>query len=256
VTFGFRILRFENRTWLWQARRVPDFRYAQFCPLARAAEVLGNRWSMLILRELMLGPQRFSDLRRRLAGVSTSVLSERLAALEGFGVIAQQELPPPAAARVYRLTARGQSARPVLLALARFGLHWLGPMGGGDHFEADWLRLSLEAFAAPGPTPARRFELRIASGPGSEAVVLRFAGGPTGLHFLHDGEPADVVVTAEPQHLLGLLTGLLPADAARAQGASIEGDDATLADLPRQFQFRPEPPSRAQSPTQRQGAQP
>ena len=161
-----------------------DFRYAQFCPLARAAEVLGNRWSILILRELMLGPQRFSDLKRRLAGVSTSVLSERLSALEGFGVVAQEELPPPGAARVYRLTARGESARPVLLALARFGLHWLGPMGGEDHFEADWLRLSLEAFAAPGPTPARRFELRV--GTGSGAVVLRFAGGPHGLHFLAD----------------------------------------------------------------------
>jgi DNA-binding HxlR family transcriptional regulator len=235
---------------------VGDFRYAQFCPLARAAEVLGNRWSVLILRELMLGPQRFSDLRRRLAGVSTSVLSERLAALEGFGVIAQQELPPPAAARVYRLTARGESARPVLLALARFGLHWLGAMAGGDHFEADWLRLSLEAFAAPGPTPARRFELRVGSGTG--AVVLRFAGGPQGLRFLDDAEPADVVVTAEARHLLGLLTGLLPAQAAREEGASIEGDAAALADLPSQFQLHPEPPSRAQNPPQpqRQGAQP
>jgi DNA-binding HxlR family transcriptional regulator len=239
---------------------VGEFRYAQFCPLARSAEVLGNRWSVLILRELMLGPQRFSDLRRRLAGVSTSVLSERLAALEGFGVIAQEELPPPGAVRVYRLTERGESARPVLLALARFGLHWLGPMGSGDHFEADWLRLSLEAFAAPGPTPARRFELRVRSGAG--AVVLRFAGGPHGLHFLDDAEPADVVVTAEPQHLLGLLTGLLPAEAAHAQGAAIEGDAAVLADLPSQFQFqlqlRPEPPSRAQTrpQPQRQGAKP
>src|SRR3990172_3998509 len=204
---------------MWQAWRVAEFRYAQFCPLARAAEVLGNRWSVLVLRELMLGPQRFTDLKRRLAGVSTSVLAERLSTLEGFGVITQEELPPPAAARVYRLTARGESARPVLLALARFGLHWLGPMGGGDHFEPDWLRLSLGAFAAPGPTPARRFELHVGSGTG--AVRLRFAGGPRGLHFLGDDEPADVVVRAEPQLILGVLTGLLPADAARAQGASI-----------------------------------
>lgn len=231
---------------------MPEFRYAQFCPLARAAEVLGNRWSVLILRELMLGPQRFSDLKRRLAGVSTSVLSERLSALEGFGVIAQHELPPPAAARTYRLTPRGESARPVLLALARFGLHWLGPMSGGDHFEADWLRLSLEAFAAPGPTPARRFELRV--GAGSHATRLRFAGGPEGLQFLADAEPADVVVTAEPPLLLGLLTGLLPADAARSEGASIEGEAAALADLPSQFQFRFDSPSRARTPEQ--GAQP
>jgi len=214
---------------------VPDFRYAQFCPLARAAEVLGNRWSPLILRELMVGPQRFSDLRRRLPGLSSSVLAERLATLEGFGVITQEELPPPAAARVYRLTGRGESARPVLLALARFGLHWLGPMGEGDHFEPDWMRLSLEAFAAPGPTPARRFELHVRSGPGS--VVLRFAGGPRGLHFLADDAPADVVVHAAPQLLLGVLTGLLPLDALLAQGARIEGDASALADLPSQFRF-------------------
>ncbi len=214
---------------------MPDFRYAQFCPLARAAEVLGNRWSLLILRELMLGPQRFSDLKRRLPGVSTSVLAERLSTLEGFGVVTPGQLPPPAAARVYGLTARGRSARPALLALARWGLHWLGPMGAGDHFEPEWLRLSLEAFAAPGPTPARRFELHVDSG--SSAVRFRFAGGARGLHFLADDAPADVVVRAAPQLLLGVLTGLLPPDAARAQGVSIEGDASALADLPSQFRF-------------------
>jgi DNA-binding HxlR family transcriptional regulator len=231
---------------------VPDFRYAQFCPLARAAEVLGQRWSLLILRELMLGPQRFTDLKRRLAGVSSSVLSERLSALEEFGVIGPHELPPPAVGCAYRLTERGESARPVLLALARFGLQWLGPIGSGDHFEADWLRLSFEAFAAPGPTPARRFELCVGSA--RARVRLRFAGGLRGLHFLTDAGPADVLVRAEPQHLLGLLTGLLSAADARAQGVSIEGDEEALAALPAQFQFRFDPPSRA--PTQGQGAQP
>ena len=153
-------------------RPVSDFRYAQLCPLARATEVVGNRWSLLFLRELMLGPQRFSDLKRRLAGISTSVLAERLAALEGYGVVEPDELPPPAAARVYRLTPHGEASRPVLLALARWGLRWLGPMDADDHFEPEWLRLSLEAFAAPGPTPARRFELRVARGP-EPSVPLR-----------------------------------------------------------------------------------
>ena len=219
---------------------MPAFRYAQFCPLARAAEVLGNRWSPLILRELMLGPKRFSDLKRRLPGLSTSVLAERLGRLEGLGLIAQQELPPPTAARVYELTSRGESARPVLLALARFGLQWLGPMGKGDHFEPEWMRLSLEALAAPGPTPARRFELHVEAGPSS--VVLRFAGGPRGLHLLADDASVDVVVHAEPQLLLGLASGHVAPDAARARGARIEGDAAALADLP--FQFRFDSPSR------------
>jgi DNA-binding HxlR family transcriptional regulator len=227
---------------------VSEFRYAQFCPLARATEVVGNRWSLLVLRELMLGPQRFSDLKRRLAGVSTSVLAERLAALESFGVVAQAELPPPAASRVYQLTPHGEAFRPVLFELARWGLHWLRPPGKGDHFEPDWLRLSLEAFAAPGPTPARRFALCVESG-GSRARI-RFEGGPEGLRFLTAGGPADLVLEAGPQDLLGLLTGLLPADAARARGVRIEGDVSALADLPRQFRF--DLPSRA--PTQ--GANP
>jgi DNA-binding HxlR family transcriptional regulator len=216
-------------------RSVPDYRYAQFCPLARAAEVVGNRWSLLILRELLLGPQRFSDLKRRLAGVSTSVLTERLSELEGFGVIAREDLPPPAAARVYKLTPQGEAVRPVLLALAQWGLHWLGEMVEDDHFEPAWLRLSLEAFAAPGPTPARRYELRVGEGPA--AVRLRFAGGEHGLRFLDDGEAVDAVVHAEPRLIVALLTGLLAPGAARGEGASIEGEAAALADLPRLFRF-------------------
>jgi DNA-binding HxlR family transcriptional regulator len=214
---------------------VPDYRYAQFCPLARAAEVIGNRWSILVMRELLQGPQRFSDLKRRLAGVSTSVLAERLAELERAGVVAREELPPPAAARVYKLTPHGEAARPVLLSLAQWGLHWLGEMSEGDHFEPEWLRLSLEAFSAPGPTPARRYEIRV--GTGCSSVRLRFAGGEGGLRFLDDAEDVDVGVQAEPRLVIALLTGLLAPAAAREQGASIEGDAAALADLPRLFRF-------------------
>lgn len=222
-----------------------EFRYAQFCPLARASEVVGNRWSLLVLRELMLGPQRFSDLKRRLAGVSTSVLSGRLAALEAYGVVAQAELPPPAAARVYQLTPHGEAFRPVLLELARWGLRWLRAPGKGDHFEPDWLRLSLQAFAAPGPTPARRFELCVV-GEGS-LTRIRFEGGPQGLRFVTGDAPADLTLEAGPEDLIGLLTGLLPADAARARGVRIDGDASALADLPRLFRF--ESPSRAQPTT-------
>jgi DNA-binding HxlR family transcriptional regulator len=223
---------------------VSEFRYAQFCPLARAAEVLGNRWSLLVLRELMLGPQRFGELRRRLAGISSSVLAERLASLEEYAVVEGADLPPPASVRVYRLTPQGESLRPVLSALARWGLFWLRPPAAGDHFEADWLRLALEAFAAPGPTPARRFELRMAGG------RLRFEGGAHGLRFPADDAPADLEIEARPDALIGLLTGLLPAAAARARGVRLRGDASALADLPRLFRF--ESPRRVQTrePTQ------
>ncbi len=212
-----------------------DFRYAQFCPLARATEVVGNRWSLLVLRELMVGPQRFGELKRRLAGVSTSVLAERLAALEEYGVVSQTELPPPASVRVYQLTAHGEAFRPVLLELARWGMRWLRAPDAGDHFEPDWVRLALQAFAAEGATPARRFELRIASG--GRTASFRFEGGAHGFRFATDDAPAELVIEAGPADVIGLLTGLLPAAAARARGVRLEGDAAALADLPLLFRF-------------------
>jgi DNA-binding HxlR family transcriptional regulator len=223
---------FERRRGMLPA--VSEFRYAQFCPLARAAEVLGSRWSLLVLRELMLGPQRFGELRRRLAGISTSVLAERLAALEGYAVVEAADLPPPASVRVYRLTPQGEALRPVLSELARWGLFWLRPPAAGDHFEADWLRLALQAFAAPGPTPARRYELRVGGG------RLRFEGGEHGLRFSADDAPAELEIEAGPDALIGLLSGRLPAT---ARGLRLRGDASALADLPRLFRF--ESPSRA-----------
>jgi DNA-binding HxlR family transcriptional regulator len=233
---------------------VADFRYSLFCPLARAAEVLGNRWSVLILRELMVGPQRFSDLKRRLGGVSPSVLTERLSAMEGLGLIAPDELPPPAASRVYRLTPRGESARPVLLELARFGLHWLGAREAGDHFEPDWLRVSLEAYAVPGPTPAYRYEIEVLTE--SARLRLRFGGGPEGFHFFDDAGDVDAAIRAAPESLLGLLIGALSPEQARRAGASIEGDAAALAALPGFFEFSPELPSSSRAQTPGQGANP
>jgi DNA-binding HxlR family transcriptional regulator len=224
----------------WQDRAVQEFRYAQFCPLARAAEVVGHRWTLLILRELAIGPQRFSDLQRRLAGVSSSVLAARLADLEGHGVVARRELPPPAASQVYELTDHGRALRPVLGALARWGLAWLGAPRPGDHVEPDWLRLAVEAFAAPGPSPARRYELRARAG-GREAVIP-LAGGRGGTQVPAERGEADARVAGPVPVLLGLLSGRLSPDAAVAAGAEIEGDREALRDLPSLFAF-PAPPA-------------
>jgi DNA-binding HxlR family transcriptional regulator len=214
---------------------VSDFRYAQFCPLARATEVVGNRWSLLVLRELMVGPQRFGELKRRLAGVSTSVLAERLAALEEYGVVATAELPPPASVRVYQLTEHGEAFRPVLFELARWGVRWLRPPDAGDHFEPDWIRLALQAFGSAGPTPERRYELVVRSG--ERSARIRFEGGPHGFRFTSDEVPAALVIEAGPGEVLGVLTGLLPAAAARTRGVRFAGDEAALADLPSLFRF-------------------
>lgn len=101
--------------------------YDMYCPIARALDVLGERWTLLILRELALGDRRFTDLKRSIAGIPPNVLSARLKALRTEGLVDTRELPPPAARTVYVLTDRGREAFPVLRALARWGFAMLEP---------------------------------------------------------------------------------------------------------------------------------
>lgn len=96
--------------------------YADACGIARALDVVGERWALLLVRELLLGPQRFSDLRRALPTASSNLIADRLRELQDRGVIARRTLPPPAASRVYELTGWGRELEPILLALGGWGL--------------------------------------------------------------------------------------------------------------------------------------
>jgi DNA-binding HxlR family transcriptional regulator len=95
--------------------------YADSCGIARALDVTGDRWTLLIVRELLLGPKRFTDLREGLPNIGPDVLAQRLRELEQAGILGRRKLPPPAGARVYELTERGRELEPVLLALGRWG---------------------------------------------------------------------------------------------------------------------------------------
>lgn len=95
--------------------------YADACPIARALDVVGERWALLVVRELLLGPQRFSDLRGALPGASTNILTDRLRELSDHGVVHRYRLPPPAGSTVYELTRRGHALVPVLDALGEWG---------------------------------------------------------------------------------------------------------------------------------------
>jgi DNA-binding HxlR family transcriptional regulator len=95
--------------------------YRDPCGIARALDAVGERWALLVVRELLLGPKRFTDLRAGLPGLSTDILALRLRELETTGVVRRATLPPPGAARVYELTERGRALEPVLLALGRWG---------------------------------------------------------------------------------------------------------------------------------------
>ncbi|MGI9051999.1 MAG: winged helix-turn-helix transcriptional regulator [Ilumatobacteraceae bacterium] len=103
--------------------------YGQYCPVAVALDVVGDRWTLLILRELLMGERRFTDLRVALPGLAPNLLTERLRELEAGGLVERRELPPPIARTVYAATADGRATAPVLQALARYGATRLGLPG-------------------------------------------------------------------------------------------------------------------------------
>lgn len=216
---------------------MPDFRYAQFCPLARAAEILGERWTLLVLRELVFGPKRFADLRRGLPGVSSSVLSERLTRLEERGIVARRILPPPAAVPVYELSGVGRELEPVIGALARWGSHFLEAPRPGDLLTPQALRLGLHFLSRGNPAPECR--IAVVADDGQTRESFRIVGGPGGVQVLPGESPADVTLRGHPFALAGLVAGLVdPAQAERNGAVQVEGDAAVLARLPDLFDLR------------------
>jgi len=137
--------------------------YGDPCGIARALDVIGERWALLVVRELLLGPKRFTDLRAGLPHVSPDVLSQRLRQLEDDGVVDRRTLPPPAASQVYELTARGQELEPVVLALGRWGSRAPFP-DGYEPLGMDALVLALKTLYRPDGADGltgSSFELRL-----------------------------------------------------------------------------------------------
>ena len=118
--------------------------YHQYCPIAHALDLVGERWSLLVVRELLHGPLRYSDLHERLPGCGTNVLAARLKQLEAGGVVRRHRLPPPAASMVYELTPYGEELRKVVRELARWGVRSLGPPPPDARLQPGWLLGALE----------------------------------------------------------------------------------------------------------------
>ena len=130
-------------------------RYDQYCPVACALGLVGERWTLLIVRELLVGPQRFTDLHVALAGIPRNLLADRLRDLEAHGIVTRQELPPPAARTVYELTGPGRELLPVIGALAQWGLAHLPPPGPGEPVSPA-LGVLAERDGRPVPAAVRR----------------------------------------------------------------------------------------------------
>jgi DNA-binding HxlR family transcriptional regulator len=204
--------------------------YHQYCAVAKALDVIGDRWTLLIVRELVLrGPSRYTDLRRGLPGIATNLLAERLRELEDGGIVAREQAPPPVATALFSLTERGEALRPVLDALAVWGsdLMAAGP-AQGDEFHAHWLAWPAERFLSD--TTPDGPPLTVELDAGGEAVLARLNGGKVEVRP-GSGPDADVRISGEPYPMLGLLSGGLDLDQARAAGVSVEGSAGALARL-------------------------
>ena len=211
-----------------------SIRYDQFCALARAAEILGERWTLLITRELLLGPKRFSDLKGRLDGISGSILSQRLDSLIKYGLVERSYLPPPAASMVFQLTDGGLALRPAIFELIRWGGRFLMPARPGERREPEWTSLVLQAYARPGPVPKKSFNLHIREN-GHEAVFA-VTGTSEGTVISTGPAEADARLCAGFEDVLGLMSGRIDPRQPRGEGLiETEGDPEALACFSQMF---------------------
>ena len=149
--------------------------YNQFCALATALDRIGERWTLLVIRELLVGPKRYSDLREGLPGIAANLLAQRLRTLEADGLVRKRRLPKPAASTVYELTDLGRDLEPALLALMRWGSGFMGRPTADQVVRTSWFGLALKALA--GAEQLADIEADYAVGPADEQIGLRLADG-------------------------------------------------------------------------------
>ena len=198
-----------------QAVRTPRRSYDQYCAVARGLDVIGDRWTLLLVRDLLLGPKRYKDLLSGLPGIGTNLLAARLKELEAAGLIERTVLPPPAGSAVYQLTETGQSLETVMTALGRWGARFLGPPKKTDvmvpraYFVA--MRGVFNPEAAAGLTLT--YEVRI----GDLVFEVRVADGRLTTREGAVRNP-DVVLSMEVETLNALMFHTLTPAAALASG--------------------------------------
>ncbi len=221
--------------------------YPQFCALARAAEIVGERWTLLIVRELLLGPKRFGDLVERLGGISPTVLTGRLNALIESGIVRRAILPAPFNIQSYELTPVGLALKPAIRELIRWGGHFLFPPRPDDAFDPDWVLLGLDAIARQTPTPDRRIVLRVTQDGKSASFLVQ--GGPQGTTISRSDGPASAMIETRFDTLLRILSTQLPLEQAMSEKlVRVEGSAAAARGLPRLFDLSDRQPARPTSP--------
>ena len=203
--------------------------YGQYCSVAKALDVIGDRWSLLIIRELLLqGPCRYTDLRNGLPGIATNLLSDRLRELEAAGLVRREEAAPPVATTLFHLTEAGTQLEPALEALGAWGIRYMTQPDAGDEFRSHWFAFPVAVFLHDSDPdgPPLSIELR----PGGRPAVVEVSGGQVTTR-LGDAPSPDLVLDGPPLLILGLLSARLTPAEAVVRGLSITGDVAVLRRL-------------------------
>jgi DNA-binding HxlR family transcriptional regulator len=203
--------------------------YGQYCSIARALDIVGDRWTLLIVRELLLqGACRFTDLKNGLPGVATNLLSSRLTELEDAGLLTREDAPPPVATGLYALTEDGRALEPVLVALGLWGRRHMDDEREDDAFLAQWLAYAPVWFSSD------------ADPNGPPAVIQLVAGDQQAFLELRDGEirsrvgtaaDPDLLIEGSPRAVLGFLAGGTDLETARSLGLSTRGKRELLRRL-------------------------
>ena len=198
--------------------------YGQYCALAKALDIVGDRWTLLITRELLLQPCRYSDLRDGLPGIPTNLLAARLRLLEEEGVVARDDQG------LYLLSPWGRHLAAPMHTLARWGAPLMGEMDDSETFRSDWFAFPVDFMFGGFDPDLPPFVVEIRSG--DSPVTLEAARGE--VQFRPGPAPApDLVLTGPPQVIMGILAGILDKPGAEAQGASVLGDLGPLSRLRR-----------------------
>ena len=198
--------------------------YGDQCGVARSLDVIGERWALLIVRELLLGPKRFNDLMAGLAGASPNVISQRLRELTGSGVVRHRDLGPPARVRVYELTDWGRELEPVVLHLGQWGTR--APLPEDARWGLDSLLIALQATVDPAVVNGR-YELRV----GAEVFTVDGTSGSVRMRRGTADRPG-AVLTTDPDTLHDVALGIRPIAAAVESGdLRLDGDQQAISGL-------------------------